>query len=193
MISFAVSRPKMKKMKRTIINTRLLKTAWAIFRYVPKSFFAKPINGLNFYKPETIADFVRRVQNLTPDSHRQWGTMLPVHMLHHLNLAIGGALGFYELLDESYWVSRTLWKWILIHWFSEQPVGLLLPLNFVIPHDQEFDFVTEQNKLVEILNAAGNATIENYGPHPLFGKMTLNEWGRLSIIHIDYHLRQFSV
>ena len=38
-------------------------------------------------------------------------------MLHRLNLACGASLGFYTLLDESYLVSRTVFRWILIDWF----------------------------------------------------------------------------
>ncbi len=30
------------------------------------------------------------------------------------------------------------------------------------------------------------------GPHPMFGPMTVKEWGKLLQIHIDYHLRQFA-
>ena len=29
-------------------------------------------------------------------------------------------------------------------------------------------------------------------PHPMFGKMTPKEWGKLLQIHVDYHLRQFA-
>ena len=27
--------------------------------------------------------------------------------------------------------------------------------------------------------------------HPFFGKLTRNDWARLSYVHIDYHLKQF--
>jgi len=70
--------------------------------------------------------------------------MEPAQMFHHLNLAFGGALGYFDLPDESYLLSRTFFKWLLVDWFPEQPVGLRLPLNFVIPHDQYFDFDKEQ-------------------------------------------------
>ena len=65
-------------------------------------------------------------------------------MLHHLNLAYGGSLGFYNLPDESYLTSRTFFKWILVDWFPEQPVGLRLPAGFKIPHSQRFEFAYEK-------------------------------------------------
>jgi hypothetical protein len=114
-------------------------------------------------------------------------------MLHHLNLACGGSQGFYDLPDESYLISRTLFKWILIDWYSEQPVGLRLPTGFKIPHAQRFEFAYEKGQLLKILEADWNAiTAEQWKPHPMFGRMSPTEWGKLLQIHLDYHLKQFA-
>ena len=113
-------------------------------------------------------------------------------MLHHLNLACGGSLGFYNLPDESHLTSRTAFKWILVDWFPEQPVGLRLPAGFKIPSRATFAFDFEKAQLLKILEAAWNArTADAWKPHPMFGKMTVKEWGKLLQIHVDYHLRQF--
>jgi hypothetical protein len=112
--------------------------------------------------------------------------------VHHLNLACGGGLGFYQLPDESYLTSRTVFRWIFVDWLNEQPRGLRLPKDFKIPLDQHFDFYDEQAKLKEIIEVASKATNNDaWQPHPLFGKMSAWEWGKLLQIHIDYHLRQF--
>jgi hypothetical protein len=114
-------------------------------------------------------------------------------MLHHLNLACGGSVGFYDLPDESYLTSRTVFKWILVDWFPEQPVGLRLPTGFKIPHSQRFGFDYEKAQLLKILEADWNArTAEAWRPHPMFGKMRPKQWGKLLQIHVDYHLRQFA-
>ena len=182
------------KMKRSIVNSRFLVTGWAILKYLPRLFTAPRIDGHDFYQPTAIEGFVNRVKNVRPDSRRRWGTMTPDQMLHHLNLAVGSGLGFYDLPDESYLLSRTLFRWILVDWFSEQPQGLRLPLNFVIPSDQHFDFDTEQAQLVQIIQSAGEAqTSDDWQPHPMFGRMFYLEWGKLVKMHIDYHLRQFGV
>ena len=188
----AALRPPMKKMKRTIIHVRFWKTCWAVTRYIPRAFVVKRVHGLDFFKPESIDRFINRVKSIRPNSTRQWGTMSPAGMLHHLNLAVGGALGYYQLEDESYYLGRTVFKWILVDWYSEQPLGLRLPLSFVIPADKQFDFEYEQNRLLEIITAAGSATAKDFGPHPFFGKMSVKEWGKLYTMHVDYHLRQYS-
>ena len=82
-------------------------------------------------------------------------------MLHHLNLACGGSQGFYDLPDESYLISRTLFKWILVDWYPEQPVGLRLPTGFKIPHSQRFEFAYEKSQLLKILEVDWNAKTED--------------------------------
>jgi len=85
-------------------------------------------------------------------------------------------LGFYKLPDESYLVSRILFRWILVDWFPEQPVGLRLPKGFKIPHDAEFGFDFEKQQLLKSVDAAWHArSPDDWGPHPMFGKMTLSD------------------
>ena len=138
-------------------------------------------------------EYRQRVESVKPNSQRQWGTMEVDQMLHHLNLACGGSQGFYDLPDESYLISRTLFKWILVDWYPEQPVGLRLPTGFKIPHSKRFEFAYEKSQLLKILAVDWNARTEDaWKPHPMFGKMTPKEWGKLLQIHVDYHLRQFA-
>jgi hypothetical protein len=164
-------------------------TGLAILKYIPRSFRAKQIDGMVFFAESKHNEFRDRVLAMTPTSPRQSGTMNVAQMLHHLNLASGGALGFYKVPDESYLVSRTLFRWILVDWFAEQPTGLRLPKGFKIPHAAEFDFEYEKRQLLKIVDAAWNARSPgDWGPHPMFGTMSPSEWGKLLQIHIDYHL-----
>jgi hypothetical protein len=169
-------------------------TGIVIVRYIPRAFRVKQVDGDLFFTEEKRQEYRRRVESVTPDSQRQWGTMEVDQMLHHLNLACGGSQGFYDLPDESYLTSRTVFKWILVDWYPEQPVGLRLPTGFKIPHSQRFEFAYEKSQLLKHLEADWNAkTADAWKPHPMFGKMTPTEWGKLLQIHVDYHLRQFAV
>ena len=148
---------------------------------------------MDFYKTEKLEEFRSRALSVTPETVRAWGTMEPSQIFHHLNLAFGGALGYFDLPDESYLLSRTFFKWLLVDWFPEQPVGLRLPLNFIIPHEHKFDLETEQKLFVEILEKAWNTkTASDLGPHCFMGCLTYNEWGKLALVHMDYHIRQLS-
>ena len=168
-------------------------TGIAIASYIPRAFRVKQVDGDLFFTEEKRQEYRRRVESVTPNSQRQWGTMEVDQMLHHLNLACGGSQGFYDLPDESYLISRTLFKWILIDWYPEQPVGLRLPTGFKIPHSQRFGFAYEKSQLLKIFETDWNArTADAWKPHPMFGKMTPKEWGKLLQIHVDYHLIQFA-
>ena len=106
---------------RALFDRNFWMTGAAIVRYVPRAFRVKQVDGKLFFTKEKRQEYRRRGESLTPDSSRQWGTMEIDQMLHHLNLACGGSLGFYDLPDESYLTSRTLFRWILVDWFPEQP------------------------------------------------------------------------
>jgi hypothetical protein len=165
----------------------------AILKYIPRSFRVKQVDGNAFFTEEKRDEFRNRVLAITVANPRQWGTMTVGQMLHHLNLSCGGSLGFYDLADESYPISRTVFRWILVDWFPEQPVGLRLPKGFKIPHGAQFDFDFEKHQLLKILDVAWRArSAADWGPHPMFGKMTAAEWGKLLQIHVDYHLKQFA-
>ena len=181
------------KLKRSIINKYLLGSILPILIATLKEPFKKRIKGKDFFTDKMLHALTNRVNSITLQSERRWGTMSPDQMLHHLNLATGSALGYFDLPDESYWLSRTVSKWLLIDLLSEQPKGLLIPLTFKIPPTEHFDFENEKKLLLEIINkACKSKTTSNWGPHPLFGSTSDNEWGRLYTMHIDYHLKQFS-
>jgi Protein of unknown function (DUF1569) len=178
---------------REVFTSNFWMSGLAILKYIPRSFRVKQVDGIAFFTDAKHDEFRNRILRVTVVNPRQWGTMNVSQMLHHLNLACGGSLGFYTLPDESYLVSRTAFRWILIDWFPEQPVGLRLPKDFKIPHDAQFEFDFEKQQLLKILDVAWSArSAADWQPHPMFGKMTPAEWGKLLQIHIDYHLRQFA-
>lgn len=178
---------------RELFTSNFWMSGLAMLKYIPRSFRVKQVDGISFFTEARHDEFRNRVLRITPANPRQWGTMNVSRMLHHLHLACGSALGFYNLPDESYFVSRTLFRWILMDWFPEQPLGLRLPKGFKIPHGAEFSFEFEKQQLLKIVDSAWHASSpDDWGAHPMFGKMTLAERGKLLQIHIDYHLNQFA-
>lgn len=130
---------------REVFTSNFWMSGLAMLKSIPGSFRVKQVDGMAFFTESKHDEFRNRVLRVTPAKPRRWGTMSVSQMLHHLNLACGGSLGFYTLPDESYFVSRTVFRWILVDWFPEQPVGLRLPKGFKVPHGAEFDFDFESN------------------------------------------------
>ena len=71
-----------------VIRAALSRDFWitgvAIARYLPQAFRAKQIDGDLFFTEQKRQEYRRRIESLTPDSRRQWGTMEVDQMLHHL-------------------------------------------------------------------------------------------------------------
>ena len=178
-VSAQLSKSKGTNLARELFTSSFWMSGLAMLNYIPRSFRVKHVDGMFFFTEAKHDEFRNRVLRITAANPRQWGTMNVSQMLHHLNLACGSALGFYKLPDESYLVSRTLLRWILVDRFPEQPLGLQLPKGFKIPHAAEFDCDFEKQQLLKILDAAWHArSAADWGPHPMFGKMTLCEWER---------------
>jgi hypothetical protein len=112
---------------RAVLSRDFWMTGVAITRYLPQAFRREQIDGNLFFTEPKRQEYRRRVESLTPGSWRQWGTMEVDQMLHHLNLACGGSQGFYDLPDESYLISRTLFKWILVDWYPGTARWLAAP------------------------------------------------------------------
>ena len=89
--------------------------------------------GRLFFTEEKRQEYRQRIESVTPQSPRQWGTMEVDQMLHRLNLACGGSLGFYDLPDESnlsaeHSASGSLWIGFRSSpWVIRLPKGLQNP------------------------------------------------------------------
>ncbi|MBS7233389.1 DUF1569 domain-containing protein [Flavobacterium psychroterrae] len=152
------------------------------------------IDSKDFFTAKTVALFTKRINNLSPNSKRAWGTMSPDQMLHHLNLACGSSLGYFNLPDESTFSTRTVGKWLLVDLLPNMPKGLKMPVGFAIPSKEHFDFEKERALLLEIINKASNSkSTDSWTPHVAFGHLSKKQWSKLLTKHIDYHLRQFGV
>lgn len=148
------------------------------------------VHRLDFYAQANYQSSVKRLQALQPETKAQWGSMTVAEMLHHLNLAIGSGLGYFQLEDSSNFLSRSLFKFMVLRVLKkfQKNTGTLEPLR----SQGSFDFTTERNLLEEILEK-GFQTREDsdWHPHTYFGRMSRKDWGRLIVIHCDHHFRQF--
>src|ERR1700741_1765041 len=79
---------------REIFTSNFWMSGLAMLKYIPRSFRLKQVDGMGFYPDAKQDEFLNRDLRSTPAKPRQWGTMSVSQMLHHLNLACGGSLGF---------------------------------------------------------------------------------------------------
>jgi hypothetical protein len=146
--------------------------------------------NLDLLNDQVKQDIIARLNQLSSSSGPLWGKMNVSQMLAHCQAQMGVALG--ETTVQSNFVSRMFGGWIKKMVINDKPFGKNLPTapSFLIRHDPEFEM--EKEKLIEMLHRFTLENIKNE-PHPIFGKLTVDEWSKGTWKHLDHHLKQFGV
>ena len=148
-------------------------------------------SNTNYFDSTSYSGIMSRLDKIQPNSERKWGKMTVSQMLHHLNLAIGSGLGYYNLPDESNFLSRNLFPVFALDVLKKFPIGLKTVPSLIAL--EEFDFETEKRILKEILaKAYATKTNEEWGKHAFLGQLSRKKWGQLIMIHCNHHFQQFS-
>jgi len=147
-------------------------------------------------RPSDKAEVLRRLKDVLPDSTRRWGRMSAPQMVCHLADAFRMALGEKAVSHVPGLLNRTIVKWIALYAPLRWPPGILTRPEM----DQELagctkpgDFATDVAQveaLVEIFTSPKAGFV--WPSHPIFGKMSHDDWLRWGYLHTDHHLRQFS-
>lgn len=147
----------------------------------------------NLYETHVYQEVLERMNNLSHHSIRQWGKMEVAQMLAHCKAAFAVPLSEQPM-------KRSVLG-LLIGWaakpqlYNDKPWRKNLPTapNFVIKDKRSFDI--EKGALLELIHSFHQKGPEKTGlhPHPMFGKLTKEQWGCSMYKHLDHHLRQFGV
>jgi hypothetical protein len=134
-----------------------------------------------------------RLAELSPEDKPRWGSMSVHQMVCHLDDSYKLALGEKTASPATGLVQRTVLKWAALkapvqwgHGFPtrpemEQGKGGTVPVGFGQDHA----------RLLSTLSRFCDALPSPCLCHPIFGKMTTEDWMRWGYLHADHHLRQF--
>ena len=144
---------------------------------------------------ETLPAFRERIEKLTEESERQFGTMNVPAMMRHMRNVMETALGetsYPKQLPE--FIGKTVFFFstqVITNW----PKGKIKAPEFWTPHPRE-DFQEERDlwlasveKFVEKVENEPQLVVRN----PFFGRLTMKQWSLMNGIHMDHHLMQFNV
>lgn len=145
--------------------------------------------------PDAVERLIGRLQRLTFDTPRRWGSMTPHEMLCHLADSFSSMMGERDISM----VAATPFKRHLMRLLA---LRTPLPWPKGIPTRPEVDpkrtgtkpqaFEADRQHLIQLLRrfAADDA---RYAQHPMFGAMDRADWLRWAYRHTDHHLRQFGL
>ena len=138
----------------------------------------------------------RRLATLEEAQPARWGRMDVNQMVCHIGDTMRVAMGEIPAEDVSNFFTRTLLKRMVLAGFSppKEKIKTFPEL------DQATGGGTKPTTLPEDV-AAFEALADRFAAHsseggelarnPIFGKLDAREWGRLTYVHADYHLKQF--
>lgn len=146
----------------------------------------------SLFEKEAYEEIMARLQALQPDSPRRWGKMTASKMMAHLGRGLQVALA--EKPMKRMFIGYILGPLMKHQLYNDTPWKQSLPTSpdFIIR--DEGDFETEKQKLVNKIRRLHEAGPQGAGqfPHPFFGKLTAEQWGKSMYKHVDHHLRQFN-
>lgn len=150
--------------------------------------------ALYFLNKETLPAFMQRIEKLSPDSERQFGTLDVVGMMRHMRNALETALGEVTMPDDAKPVIGPCLYFFITHIMTEWPKGKIKAPDYWTP-PAEYDYAKERELFLAALNRFVDAQANEphkKTKHPMLGTLTLAQWSRLNGIHLDHHLKQFA-
>lgn len=145
----------------------------------------------SLFDTEAYSEIRNRLNQLSEDTHRQWGKMTPAQMAHHCQMPLNIILEKADYGFKPNWLVNMLFKKSM---YSDKLWRKNLPTakGFKITGDK--DFAVEKAGLEQLLDEFdGQRDRTEWQPHPAFGKLTKEEWGKMQYKHLDHHLRQFGL
>ena len=144
----------------------------------------------------TIASLLPRINALTPDSQRLWGSMSTGQMLTHCTDQLQIVLGEKPVDKLGNAMTRWLAKWVALNLPMRMPKNIktipeLDPNKQLVT--QPGDFANDRKNLLSALSRLQNVPESQPINHPIFGSLSKAEAIKLSCIHLDHHMRQFGV
>ena len=138
---------------------------------------------------------VDRLRRLTPDSPRQWGRMTPHQAVCHLSDSFRAIMGDKSASSIATPFSRTVIKWIALNVPMKWPPGVktMPEVDQEVGGTKPVEFARDRHDLEALMEQFAVKQGRELQPHPMFGRMTTEQWQRWGWLHMDHHLRQFGV
>lgn len=141
----------------------------------------------------TYNEIIDRITLLNDDSVPEWGKMNVSQMLAHCQGPLKIALDKMTLKKPNVFICSI--AKLFRHKLYDDKLwshGIPTAKEFLV--NDKRDFIQEKETLKILIEEFYEKGIENeWLAHPIFGKFTTEQWGKMQYKHLDHHLRQFNV
>ncbi|MCA0133610.1 DUF1569 domain-containing protein [Winogradskyella alexanderae] len=145
----------------------------------------------SFFEDGVYEEITSRINKLDKSTQPKWGRMNVSQMLHHCQMPLNIILEKKDYGVKPNWLVNLLFKKAM---YSDKLWRKNLPTAPGFKITEEKDFEQEKCEIVNLINELNNQKDrQDWQPHPAFGKLTKDQWGKMQYKHLDHHLRQFGV
>ncbi|QWX82957.1 DUF1569 domain-containing protein [Cellulophaga sp. HaHaR_3_176] len=144
----------------------------------------------SIFDETTKLELIDRINLLTEESERQWGKMTVAQMVWHCQYPLKVAVENKNVGNGNLFVRLFLKKAM----YNDKVWRQNLPTSPQLKTTENKNLKIEAEILKQLTIQTHKLKIRNkWNPHPLFGKLTKEEWGKMEYKHLDHHLTQFGV
>ncbi|MDB4292381.1 DUF1569 domain-containing protein [Maribacter sp.] len=144
----------------------------------------------SLFDTNTYEHILERIDNLSEDSERQWGKMTAGQMAWHCQFPVKIGVKNKKEGNGNLFVKLFFKKAM----YNDKPWRKNLPTSPALKAKEDKDLSSEKAKLKQLVIDFYNCrTRTEWNPHPLFGKLTHDQWGKVQYKHLNHHLTQFGV
>lgn len=149
---------------------------------------------ITYLTRETLDHFKGRVEALTSDTQRQWGSMTLAEMLEHVLYLLRVSMGEIDAKFEGNFVTRSFVGYLIFR-FLPFPKGKIKSFEAALPspHAEVDQLKTELREALGRFVDMFEADPERKTLSPLLGPTTMRMWTLTQGRHLEHHLTQFSV
>ncbi|CDQ20271.1 DUF1569 domain-containing protein [Halobacillus karajensis] len=147
----------------------------------------------NIFEITYTDEILNRIENLNVNSQPKWGKMDVSQMLAHCSSFQDIAMGY--SFPPRGWLGLLVGRFAKPIFYNDKPLDHNMSTIPTILITCKRDFGIEREKLKQkiiIFQKNGPEACTDH-PHPFFGKLISEQWGKGIYKHLDHHLKQFDV
>ncbi len=145
----------------------------------------------NLYIAHERERLFRRLETLTAEARSSNGVVSGHHTVIHLSHDLDVMLGEEPASTRSNLWSRSVGSWLVLNFipWPERLPRAESGLHDFAPQADAGTFASDFDALIErIRRFDARCKAGSIGPHPRYGRLSRNSWGKYLYLHIDWHL-----
>ena len=146
----------------------------------------------SLFERESFNEITSRINSLSGNTISDWGKMNVAQMIKHCQKPFGIINGTLKMETKFGFFKKFIFSLFKPIMYNDKPWKKNLPTakEFIITEAINFD--KEKEVLLDLVNDFHLKKDQSEWPvHPVFGKFTKEQYGKMNYKHLDHHLTQF--